>query len=110
MLLTLQAWVCDSPLVGDTTYDEADDSALRLRKRGLFLCSNEIVLEHPHYNTESGRKEWIDMGSREMVHGDTLLWEDEDTGTVMIKATTELPQKFESFMHHENARAIKFAE
>mmetsp|Transcript_31727 Transcript_31727/g.57444 ORF Transcript_31727/g.57444 Transcript_31727/m.57444 type:complete len:530 (-) Transcript_31727:111-1700(-) len=104
------AWVCNSPLVGDTTYDEADDSALRLRKRGLFLCSNEIELEHPYYNTESGRKEWIDMGCREMVHGDTLLCEDEDTGTVMIKATTELPQKFESFMHHENARAIKFAE
>ncbi|KAL7529045.1 hypothetical protein ACHAXR_006153 [Thalassiosira sp. AJA248-18] len=102
------AWVCNSPLVGDTTYDEADDSALRLRKRGLFLCSNEIELEHPYYNTPSGRKEWIAMGGRKMLHGDALLWEDEDTDTVMIKARTELPKKFESFLKHENARATKF--
>jgi len=102
------AWVCNSPLVGDTTYDEGDDSALRLRKRGLFLCSNEIELEHPHYNTQSGRKEWIAMGGREIRLGDALLWENEARGMVMIRARTELPAKFESFLRHEDARADKF--
>mmetsp|Transcript_17303 Transcript_17303/g.37358 ORF Transcript_17303/g.37358 Transcript_17303/m.37358 type:complete len:584 (+) Transcript_17303:89-1840(+) len=103
------AWVCKSPLVGDMTYDDADESAVRLRKRGLFLCSNEIELEHPYYNTPSGRKEWFDMSSGEKIYGDASLREDDDTGMVMIKAMTTLPDKFESFLEGQARAAAKRA-
>ena len=104
------SWICNTPLVGDTTYDAADDSALRLRKRGLFLCANEIELEHPYYNTLAGQKDWINMGQRERYHcDDAVVWED-DEGTVMVKARIALPDKFDSFLQRENERAIKFRE
>eukprot|EP00580_Thalassiosira_gravida_P011962 CAMPEP_0201649966 /NCGR_PEP_ID=MMETSP0493-20130528/40356_1 /ASSEMBLY_ACC=CAM_ASM_000838 /TAXON_ID=420259 /ORGANISM="Thalassiosira gravida, Strain GMp14c1" /LENGTH=67 /DNA_ID=CAMNT_0048125955 /DNA_START=62 /DNA_END=265 /DNA_ORIENTATION=- len=64
-------------------------------------------------NTPTGRKEWIAMGGgegRKMRHGEALLWEDNETGMVMVKARIELPLKFESFLKHENARANKFEE
>ena len=108
MLLTLQAWVCDSPLVGDTTYDGACESAIRLRKRGLFLCSNEIELEHPYYNTPFGQKAWDEMKEKKAFGGDGSLWEDTETSTVMMKASIPLPNKFESFLKRENERATKF--
>jgi len=79
-----------------------------LRKRGLFLCSNEIEVEHPYYNTPDGRKLWADIGKKEVFHGNATLWEDEGTGNVMVKATIPLPNKFESFMKHESERADKF--
>jgi len=95
--------------VGDTIYDDADESAIRLRKRGLFLCSNKVELEHPHYNTDSGRREWIDMSQKNDVKmSDRLLFEDEDTGLIMIKEQIPLPDKFDSFLQHEHARATKF--
>jgi 23S rRNA-/tRNA-specific pseudouridylate synthase len=105
------AWICNTPLVGDSTYDAADDSALRLRKRGLFLCANEIELEHPYYNTLAGQMEWTTMGRRERYHGDdAIVWEDNDSGKVMVKARIALPDKFDSFLQRENERAIKFRD
>ena len=107
----LQAWVCGTPLVGDTTYDGADESALRLRGRGLFLCSNEIELEHPYYNTPSGRQDCqmkkVERGDK--CSGDALVWEDEVSGSVMVRARVDLPPKFESFLTHEGSRAAKMA-
>ena len=112
LLLTaghLQAWVCGTPLVGDSTYDGADEAALRLRGRGLFLCSNEIELEHPYYNTPSGRQGW-DRGTKaEREDRDALVWEDKVSGTVMVRARIDLPSKFESFIQHEGSRAAKMA-
>ncbi|KAL3823187.1 hypothetical protein ACHAXA_010071 [Cyclostephanos tholiformis] len=104
------AWVCKSPIIGDTTYDDADDSALRFRERGLFLCSNEVELEHPYYNTPSGRKIWLGMDRRVQGHGDAILREDEDTGIVTIRARIDLPEKFQSFLDRENSRANKFMD
>ena len=100
------AWVCKAPIVGDATYDEDN---LRLRRRGLFLCSNEIMIEHPYYNTPSGREEWsqLKQGTLNLDEG-CLLEEDEETGTVTLRARIDLPNKFESFLMHEDARAIKF--
>ena len=104
------AWIAKSPIVGDTIYDDADESAIRLRKRGLFLCSNKVELEHPHYNTVSGRREWINVSQKknDVKMSDRLLYEDEDTGLIMIKAQIPLPDKFDSFLQHEHARATKF--
>ena len=35
------------------------------RGRGLFLCSNKVSLNHPYYNTETGRKEWENLPDNE---------------------------------------------
>ncbi|KAL7470617.1 hypothetical protein ACHAXS_010835 [Conticribra weissflogii] len=102
------AWVCDSPLVGDTTYDGGDENAMRLRKRGLFLCSNEIVVEHPYYNTPVGKLDWIKMKSDEKMRG-SMLREDEESGQVVIFAKIDLPEKFQAFLSHECSRAEKFS-
>lgn len=101
--------MCKSPLVGDTTYDEADDDAMRLRKRGLFLCSNEIIVEHPYYNTPDGQIEWNNMKKNGEFKGKEFLEEDEETGRVLVWGRISLPDKFESFLTHEENRAIKFA-
>jgi 23S rRNA-/tRNA-specific pseudouridylate synthase len=115
------AWICKTPIIGDTTYiDDSDPSAQVIdndddmpptyfRHRGLFLCSNQIEIAHPYYNTPAGRKQWIDMDRRMQIHGGAMIWED-DTGVVMIKATIKIPDKFRTFMERENTRAIKFMD
>mmetsp|Transcript_7984 Transcript_7984/g.17113 ORF Transcript_7984/g.17113 Transcript_7984/m.17113 type:complete len:626 (-) Transcript_7984:25-1902(-) len=100
------AWVCESPLVGDTTYDGGDENALRLRKRGLFLCSNEIAVEHPYYNTPAGQLDWIKVEKDEKMKG--CLREDEESGKVVVVAKIDLPEKFEAFLRHESSRSEKF--
>ena len=104
------SWVLKCPIVGDSTYDDDDDSARRLRKRGLFLCSNELVVEHPYYNTPAGYKQWMNMSqSEKSSYGDDAeLYEDDDTGMVMVKASISLPEKFSSFLEREDMRANKF--
>lgn len=101
--------MCKTPLVGDTVYDDADENALRLRKRGLFLCSNQIIVEHPYYNTPAGHAEWIAMkNNRKNIVDGMQLHEDDSTGVVMVKARIKLPDKFEKFLEHENNRVDKF--
>ncbi|KAK1746574.1 RNA pseudouridine synthase [Skeletonema marinoi] len=100
------AWVCKAPIVGDATYDEDN---MRLRKRGLFLCSNEITIEHPYYNTPSGREEWSQLKKDTLNLGEgCLLEEDEESGIVTLRVRIDLPKKFASFLMHEDARANKF--
>ena len=97
--------------MGDTTYDVANESALRFRERGLFLCSNEIEIEHPYYNTPSGRTRWIELAKCGVVdheQGDAAVQEDESTGMVIVKAKIPLPEKFQSLLVREHARANKF--
>lgn len=93
--------------MGDTTYDGGSEGALRLRKRGLFLCSSEIALEHPHYNTPAGQKEWVELKRNKQQL--SFLQENEE-GRVIIRARIDLPDKFESFLFHENDRAMRFSE
>ena len=102
------AWVCGTPIVGDTTYGGDDKAALKLRKRGLFLCSNEIEMDHPWYNTGAGLEEWAAMGTSEVKIGNATLFRENNVETVKIKARVPLPRKFESFLYHENKRALKF--
>jgi len=40
------AWICRRPLVGDSLYAGAMQ-AHHFRRRGLWLCSNGVTLEHP---------------------------------------------------------------
>ena len=130
------AWICDTPLVGDKTYDGGRDEAKALRKRGLMLCSNQLLLEHPYYNTNQGRKAWgrlvkkhnnntIDddendddglssksrhdeKQTQKIDCGLATLYLDEETGLVMVRAAIDLPDKFKNFLEREDARYQKF--
>lgn len=99
-----QAWVCNTPLVGDSTYDNGGSKALRLRQRGLFLCSNGIEIQHPYYNSPSGLEKWDDSMDSD------VLYRDKEHGCIMVNARIDLPDKFESFLFHENKRAEKFLD
>lgn len=100
------AWVRECPLVGDKEYDGGKD-AMTLRGRGLFLCSNRVVLEHPFFNTEQGRSEWEALSDQQkFASGNLYLSED---GVVMVKASIDLPNKFHSFLAKEEERAQKLA-
>ncbi len=100
------AWARDCPLVGDTKYDGGGD-AERLRGRGLFLCSNKVVLNHPYYNTDEGRAEWENLpDSEKWANGMIRL--SEDGTTVEVHASIELPDKFRTFWVAEEKRYTKF--
>lgn len=111
------AWVRDCPLIGDKTYDTASESAIHFRqKKGLYLCSNKVVLEHPFYNSVLGRKTWDEIKE---IHenGDNkndliengVLRESSDGQTVEVHVSIELPQKFVNLMKWEEKRALRFA-
>jgi 23S rRNA pseudouridine1911/1915/1917 synthase len=101
------AWVCNTPLVGDDDYDGGQEHAKAMRDRGLFLCSNQITLEHPYYNTDHGRGLWNRMTDEQRYRygGNVYLTNNE---VVMVTATIDLPSKFENLLNHEERRAEKF--
>jgi len=99
------SWVRECPLVGDTTYDGGGD-AMNLRGRGLFLCSNKVVLDHPHYNTEAGRAEWEALpDAQKWAIGMIRL--SEDGTTLEVHANIDLPDKFRTFLATERRRYEK---
>jgi hypothetical protein len=110
-------------MVGDVRYDFREK---HFHKRGLFLCSNQVVLEHPHYNSEPGRPEWearllaynkkcdAEAGGEPDATANmnttiesvteraaTRTWYDAKTDLVMVKVFTALPEKFASFLRYE---------
>ncbi|KAG7361696.1 RNA pseudouridylate synthase [Nitzschia inconspicua] len=101
------AWVCDSPIVGDSEYD-GGGSAMHLRERGLFLCSNRVTLEHPYYNDldNDATVVYHQLSSQERKH----LWLSPDNNKIMVTATIDIPEKFSTFMQHEAERYRKLAE
>lgn len=99
------AWACDRPLVGDAEYDGGTESAMNFRQRGLFLCSTRVTMEHPFYNTPSGRKEWEVLDNERKIAGRALRLAG---GKVMLSAEVDLPDKFESLLRHEAERYEKF--
>jgi len=102
------AWVCKRPIVGDDEYDGGAEDAMRLRGRGLFLCSNRISLEHPFYNSKEGRSEWDAMSDDAIKYADGKISLSRDD-RVMIEASIDLPEKFESLLAREEARFFKFS-
>ena len=100
------SWVADSPIIGDNTYD-GGGLAMQLRERGLFLCSNRLVLEHPYYNDlEESPHEIFDQLSPLEKES---MWLSND-GKIMVTACIDLPEKFSSFIQHEDERFQKLAE
>jgi hypothetical protein len=75
---------------------------MHLRERGLFLCSNQVKLEHPYYNSHEGRARFDDLSEEERskLNGIWLSAE----GKVMVTVSIEIPDKFESFMAREEDR------
>ena len=112
-----QAWVRERPMVGDDIYDGGGDAAMQFRHRGLFLCSNKVICEHPYYNTDIGRKEWDNITTgrsnskvkKKMydTNGDMLRLSRDGT-TVEVHASIKPPDKFDSFLEREEERAEKF--
>lgn len=111
-----------TPMVGDPIYAKeyidkvlSNVEVLDRYHRGLMLCSNELVIGHPFYNTPEGREVWyankfkcINSQNDTTAFGKSSLYEDED-GTIMIKTSIELPKKFLKFikaMEKMNSYAI----
>jgi len=71
---------------------------MKFQEDGFYLCSTEITLEHPYYNTELGRKEYNSMKqSKHNSKEDVVVWKDENTDLVMVRAQIPLPDKFKLF-------------
>ncbi|CAB9526744.1 Ribosomal large subunit pseudouridine synthase (Partial), partial [Seminavis robusta] len=100
------AWVCERPLVGDKEYDGNHPDAVKLRGRGLFLCSNQITIEHPFYNTRAGRQVWESLADTDKP---SELWVRPEDDMVMLTASITLPQKFHSLMDRSEAVYNKYA-
>lgn len=75
---------------------------MNFRERGLFLCSNNVVLEHPYYNSEEGRKEFENLSDE--AKSSMKGVEQTPDGTVLVRASIPLPEKFTNFMEHEQDR------
>lgn len=75
---------------------------MKFQEDGFYLCSTEITLEHPFYNTELGRKEYDSMKqSKHNSKEDVLVWKDKETDLVMVRAHIPLPEKFKLFTDRE---------
>lgn len=79
---------------------------MQLRERGLFLCSNRLVLEHPYYNDleESPQEIFARLSSAEKES----MWLS-NNGKIMVTACIDLPEKFSSFLRHEDERFEKLS-
>jgi 23S rRNA-/tRNA-specific pseudouridylate synthase len=102
------AWVKGCSIVGDTTYDGGEEAAY-LRGRGLFLCSNRVILEHPYYNTEKGRAEWMKLPELQKYANGKMKLSD-DGSVVQVHASIDLPNKFQGFLLKEAEREEKFRQ
>jgi len=101
--------VTNTPIVGDKRYDGGSLSSMKLRARGLFLCSNKVVLEHPFYNSDIGRREWSGLqldgeGKYQQEGSSYRIWHDQISDKVMVEAEITLPTKFHAFLQNEEER------
>lgn len=102
------SWVKECPIIGDNTYDGGGD-AMSLRGRGLFLCSNKVSLDHPYFNTAEGRAEWDALPENKKWANGTLALS-EDSTTVEVHESIDLPNKFQSFLASESKRQEKLGD
>lgn len=100
------SWVCKSPIIGDDDYD-GGGAAMGLRDQGLFLCSNKVTLEHPHYN--DSKDDWKAIQERLVEKEQNGLWLSPE-GKVMVTASIELPEKFHSFVSLQNEEFAKILD
>ncbi len=93
------AWICRRPLVGDHIYAGLMQ-APRFYRNGLYLCSNGIIVEHPHYNTLEGKNTWTKL---QQLNDDDDKIEEEDLLKVFGKSgTTKTNIVNDLFMDEDN--------
>jgi hypothetical protein len=65
-----------------------------------------VTLEHPFYNTESGRRIWesLENGAK---HANGTIWLHDD-GRVMVTISIDVPAKFKSFLDQVEERFHKY--
>jgi len=102
------------PLVGDNVFakgmeveKETLDFSIDMTELGLFLCSNEVTFEHPHYKASEYNRSNVDLSiDGKSGHGSTSTSTSENSNVriclkgekVMITARIELPQKFATLL------------
>ena len=112
------AWLYKTPMVGDPVYSTnfieenflpenaelKEQQQARDYRSSLMLCSNEIEVAHPYFNTIAGRPEWEEkkneISKAEPSANDlssSSLYENED-GVVRVTAAIQLPKKFTKFI------------
>ncbi len=112
------AWLYKTPMVGDPVYSTnfveenflpenaelKEQEQARDYRSSLMLCSNEIDIAHPYFNTVAGRHEWEkkknEISKAEPSANDlssSSLYENED-GVVRVTAAIQLPKKFIKFI------------
>ena len=115
------AWLYNTPIVGDTIYsanfieenflpenaEVVEQQQVRDYRASLMLCSNEIDVAHPYYNTAAGRLEWKNTNKSSQATAKAnnnvsssssySLYESKD-GVVRVTAAIQLPNKFTKFM------------
>jgi 23S rRNA pseudouridine1911/1915/1917 synthase len=103
------AWMYDCPIIGDTTYGTIASKNPKEKRwrRGLMLCSNRITLQHPYFNTESGREEWSQLEDRTKYQKGALQMSKDDK--VLVSVSIDAPYKFGKFLEGEEKRA-RFVE
>lgn len=115
------AWTYGTPIAGDPIYGKpageelASSSAIaestkkeKRYHRGLLLCSNRILLEHPYYNTPEGRRVWKQGLAREQGPqngSSSSVYYDQTEDLVRVEAAIDLPEKFHKFLRSQRRRA-----
>jgi len=98
------AMACDRPLVGDETYSGNVEMKHQFLDDGLYLCSNAVSLEHPYYNTDSGRREWEALDEtdpRKYANGMIRLSDEEGNDgrkRVLVHVDIDLPARFQQLL------------
>lgn len=101
------AWVCNRPVLGDNEYGGTAGQGLNFRERGLFLCATGILLEHPFFNSDTGRGMWV--GPNEGDNNQFAKVFLADDNKVMVRAKLDLPNKFQSILNREAERYEKLS-
>ena len=126
------SWLYNTPIVGDPIYainfveenflpqnaQLIEQQQVRDYSISLMLCSNQVDVAHPYFNTPAGRMEWETMNrsstfaartatadtkkgkqsaSSSLSLSSSSLYENKD-GVIRVNASISLPKKFTKFI------------
>lgn len=101
------AWVCGTPIVGDTLYDGGTVVARKFRNNGLFLCSTQVALYLPptsnHPSTAVECEDKAVRGHHESYDIRCCPL----TNLLKLVVTIPLPNKFSTLLEREASRYEK---